>query len=904
MIKVCCSLVFLSPLLLLGQEKAYFQEKIDFSISVSLDTAYKTLDGSITINYTNNSPDTLRYLWFHLWPNAYKNDQTAFSEQLLQSGRTDFYFSNEDKRGYINKLNFTVNNQTAALEDHPKYIDVARLILPQPLTPSETIRIETPFHVQLPYLFSRSGYHGNFFSVAQWYPRPAVYDRRGWHPMPYLEYGGFYNDFGDYSVSITLPAGYTLAATGERFNTTENGDMKTVSFKQKNISDFVWFAGADLKVDSTIMQSVDGHSIKLFSYYQTDHAAAWKNSLEYIREIIGQREKATGAYPYSVFTLAEVPGFTPERVEYPTIASVPPVEDNGMLTDIISDVADHNWFRSVIGGNERDFPWMGRGMNQFYTNQYLKEKQVDSSAKTKNNFFTERKPRDKAKFKFRQAVAEKKDQPVNLPSDDLSADNYLLNIYYKMPVWLEHLKDFMGEKAFLQAMQSYYEEWKFRHPYPEDFKKVIDKYSPRNTDSVFNLLGIKGEPEFPAKKEFKLQSFYDFRETGKYNYIFLSPSAGFNYYDGLMAGGFIHNYTLPEPALHFFAAPMYGLKSKKFTFLGRAGYTKTSYGPIRKVDFAIGAAKFDIREFTDSTGKRNFLDFFKIAPSLRLTFRSKSPLRQTNTYLQWKTYFFRETSLSFSIDTIKDITIITYPKSDRYLNELLFVHENSRILYPFSYTAKAQQSDGFIKLTLDMKEYFNFSNGSGLNARIFGGKIFYTNAEPRYLFRRYQFNMTGPNGEEDYTYSNYFIGRNRFDGIWSQQIMRGDGAFKVRTDLLNNKAGTSDDWIAALNLDTDIPAAFNPLRIIRGMSLKAFADIGTYSGAWKENSQTGKFLFDAGLQVGIGDLINIYVPLLYSKVYRDYYKSTLPEGKRFWNTISFSIDIQNFRMKKFLDLLN
>ena len=159
--------------------------------------------------------------------------------------------------------------------------------------------------------------------------------------------------------------------------------------------------------------------------------------------------------------------------------------------------------------------------------------------------------------------------------------------------------------------------------------------------------------------------------------------------------------------------------------------------------------------------------------------------------------------------------------------------------------------------------------------------------------------MTGPKGDEDYTYTNYFIGRNEFDNFYAQQIMIRDGAFKVRTDFLSSKIGKTDDWLSAVNLTTDIPNAVNPLQVLPiKIPLKAFLDIGTYAEAWKKNAATGRFIYDAGLQVSLfKNMLNIYFPLFYSKVYSNYFKSTITE-KRFWKNVSFSIDIQNFDFKK------
>src|SRR5580658_2709200 len=196
-------------------QSQHWQQKVDYTIDVTLTDSTHTLDGHISIQYKNNSPDTLTYIWIHCWPNAYKNDRTAFSEQLIQNGRTDFYFSDKDHRGYINRLEFRADGRLARMEDHPQYIDIVRVILPTPLAPGAQVTLTTPFHVQLPYEFSRSGYYMGSYQVTQWYPKPAVYDSHGWHPIPYLDQGEFYSEFGDFDVRITVPAGFIVAATGE-----------------------------------------------------------------------------------------------------------------------------------------------------------------------------------------------------------------------------------------------------------------------------------------------------------------------------------------------------------------------------------------------------------------------------------------------------------------------------------------------------------------------------------------------------------------------------------------------------------------------------------------------------------------------------------------------------------------
>jgi hypothetical protein len=195
-------------------QNPYWQQEVNFSISVQLNDQEHTLDGFEKIEYINNSPDTLNFIWMHVWPNAFRTDKTAFSDQLLRNGRTDFYFSEKEERGYINRLEFRIQNTLAKTEDHPQHIDIVKVLLPQPLLPGARIEITTPFHVQLPKNFSRGGHNGKSYQITQWYPKPAVYDRKGWHPMPYLEQGEFYSEFGNYDVRITLSENYVVMSTG------------------------------------------------------------------------------------------------------------------------------------------------------------------------------------------------------------------------------------------------------------------------------------------------------------------------------------------------------------------------------------------------------------------------------------------------------------------------------------------------------------------------------------------------------------------------------------------------------------------------------------------------------------------------------------------------------------------
>ncbi len=192
----------------------YWQQEVNYEIHVKLDDVHHFLRGDISINYTNNSPDTLFYIFFHLWPNAYKSTFTAFSKQYLENDSTSFYYAPDSMRGFIDSLNFEINGLTTTIKYDSINPDIAKVNLLAPLYPGKQIAIYTTFRVKIPHTFSRLGHVGQQYAISQWYPKPAVYDRYGWHAFPYLDQGEFYSEFGSFDVDITLPKNYVVGATG------------------------------------------------------------------------------------------------------------------------------------------------------------------------------------------------------------------------------------------------------------------------------------------------------------------------------------------------------------------------------------------------------------------------------------------------------------------------------------------------------------------------------------------------------------------------------------------------------------------------------------------------------------------------------------------------------------------
>lgn len=953
-------------------QATYWQQETNYIIDVQLDDQEHSLDGFLKLQYINNSPDTLTYIWFHLWPNAFKNDHTAFSEQLLLHRRTDFYFATREERGYINRLDFRISNTTLKTEDHPQYIDVLKVYLPAPLAPGAQTTITTPFHVKLPKNFSRGGHTGRAYQVTQWYPKPAVYDKKGWHPMPYLDQGEFYSEFGSFDVRITVPQDYVVAATGELQNEAEKNWMKgrkqdteekknpasgsqhpvararkpafgskkpvvkrtiaknkapikgkkntaapvqpekgpvtqvapapavptkTLQFKQDRIHDFAWFADKRFVVNYDTIQLASGRTVEAWSFYAPNDSM-WKGSIKMIRDAVHFRSRLIGEYPYNVVSAVETNMSFDGGMEYPTITNIGPLKDSKTLDLVIEHEVGHNWFYGILASNERDHPWMDEGINSYYGNRY---KGWKYPGHRKKNWITAKIPEDEESLALAAIAKEKKDQPVNTPAADFTEENYALVAYAKTAKWMKLMADSIGQERFDSCMQLYYQQWKFRHPAPEDFEQVMRQHAGRNLDGFFTALDQRGAiPDVHYRKTIKPAFLFSMKDYEKVNYVNIQPALGYNMYDKAMVGLILHNISIPSHNFQFIAVPLYALGSKQVNGVGSLSYTWRPDKHFQSIELGVNGARFSTLEGTDSNGVKIFGGYYKLAPSVRFTLKNKSLLNTIEKWIEWKTFIIGERVFNYVMDSNDSMNYPALTKTEtRYLNQLTFQLTDYRKLYPYDVQLQVQQGKGFYRANATGFYYFNYPKGGGMQVRMFAAKFGYlggktnTKVNNTYL---YQPKLTAVRGDEDYTYSNYFIGRSEFEGFGSQQIMMRDGGLKLRTDLFSGLQGRSDNWIASMNFNTTLPNNLLPFKL----PVRLFLDVGTYADAWKKNAETSRFLYVAGLQLTLfKDLLNVYAPLFYSKEFRDNLK-TVPEENTFAKRLSFSFDIHRFNLRKLL----
>ncbi len=503
----------------------YFQQEVNYTIQVRLDDVKHELLGDEIIEYKNNSPQELTFIYMHIWPNAYKDNTTELGKQLLDNGSTKFYYSKEEDRGYIDMLEFKVDTKPVKWEYVKDTIDVCKIYLNEPLKSGGKIYISTPFHVKIPSgEFSRLGHIGQSYQITQWYPKPAVYDRNGWNYMPYLNQGEFYSEFGSYDVQIIVPKNYVLGATGdmvdgdeelnwlnekvketEAIKTYDSKDLsfpessketKTLRFKQKNVHDFAWFCDKRYHVlKGEVTTPHTNKKVTTWVMFTNAEGNLWKDAVKYVNDAVYYYSLWNGDYQYNHCTAVDGTISAGGGMEYPNITVIGSSGNAFQLDVVIAHEVGHNWFYGMLGSNERVHPWMDEGINSFNELRYVRTKYPDRKlvgdfkpALGKmldiNNY-----PRHvQYYYTYIINAAKNIDQPIEYKAYDYTELNYAGVVYSKTAVVFDYLMAYVGESAMDKAMQKYFDEWHFKHPEPNDLRKILEQETGKNLSWFFDDL--------------------------------------------------------------------------------------------------------------------------------------------------------------------------------------------------------------------------------------------------------------------------------------------------------------------------------------------------------------------------------------------------------------------------------
>lgn len=506
-------------------QSSYWQQALRYNIQAELNDAEKSITGFESILYKNNSPDTLNFIWFHLWPNAYKHDSTALMIQIKNDKERSKKTSTAGT-GSIAGLAFKVNDQVVQTEPHPnpQYIDVVKVLLHNPLLPGDSIIVSTPFKVVLPPYFSRSGHAGTEFMACQWYPKPAVYDAAGWHEFPYLDMGEFYSEYADYAVSLTVPSSYVVGATGSLVTKDEldlyksigsknvakrkkpvlythpsNEVKKTLTYKAIQVPDFAWFADKDFVIQYDTVRLPSGKIIDAFTYYHNKKKTIWNNSIDYTKDAVKKYSGWIGEYEYPVVQVVEGPeNNSSGGMEYPMITLITsPDADVEKLDAVITHEVGHNWFMSMLGSNERDHTWMDEGLNTYFQFRYEAEKYRGNSIFGKSIPANIKKlPSDQFLAVIYKAIRQNlpMQYAMDTPADKFPDSNeYGIVSYVKTALWMYVLESLVGPEKTNLAVRNYFAKWKNKHPQPEDMQAAFEEATGQDLDQFFALTKKEGK---------------------------------------------------------------------------------------------------------------------------------------------------------------------------------------------------------------------------------------------------------------------------------------------------------------------------------------------------------------------------------------------------------------------------
>lgn len=510
-------------------QQDYFQQEVNYTIEVTLDDENHTLQGTIEMEYTNNSPDELNEIWLHLWANAFKSRKSAFAKQKVRTGSTSFYFAKESLRGNFSNLDFRVDAKPTAWDYDPENPDIALMKLNEPLKAGQKIIISTPFYLKIPASFSRLGHVGQTYQMTQWFPKPAVYDKDGWHAMPYLDMGEFYSEFGSFDVKITLPENYVVGATGEVQNESEvdfllkkvaettailnkpeelakrdtiplsSPNFKTLHYKAERVHDFAWFADKRFKVQKSEVVLASGKTVDTWTMFTNREADLWKESINYVNRAVKFYSENVGEYPYPQASAVQSALSAGGGMEYPMITVIGLSGDAQSLDGVLTHEVGHNWFYGILAFDERDHAWLDEGINSYYDHRYTEIYYEDSGLDILPKFMLKGTDVDMLDVAYQLQARRNLDQAPETTSDDFVPINYFLGAYEKPAQFFKLLEKYLGTAEFDRIFKGFYEKWKFKHPQPEDFKNYVQAESGKDLNWLF-----EGMIESNKKTDYKI----------------------------------------------------------------------------------------------------------------------------------------------------------------------------------------------------------------------------------------------------------------------------------------------------------------------------------------------------------------------------------------------------------------
>ncbi len=458
----------------------YWQQAVDYKMNVSLDPKTANYSGTQNLIYTNNSPETLNKVFYHLYFNAFQPG-SEMAVQLRNSPDQNTRFAKSldsltiEQQGFLKVSNLTQDGIALKTVFSETILEVT---LNKPIPPGGSSTLKLFFNGHVPDVIRRAGKNsseGVAFSMAQWYPKIAEYDLEGWNIDPYIG-REFHGVWGNFDVKITLDKNYLVAGSGYLQNPDEIGkgysDRKrpktkkgkiTWHFIAPNVHDFTWAADPDYIHDT--YPGPNGVTLHFFYKDNPEIIKNWKKLQPHTAQMMVYFNEKIGPYPYDQYSVVQGGD---GGMEYAMLTLITGGRKYGSLFGVTAHELAHSWFQHVLATNETKHEWMDEGFTSFIstlaTNEILEEKKEFPLEGSYQGYF--------------QLASSGGEMPQSTNANRYYHNYaYERSAYSKGAVFLGQLAYLIGFEKLFDVLRAYYKDWKFKHPLPNDFRRIAERIS-------------------------------------------------------------------------------------------------------------------------------------------------------------------------------------------------------------------------------------------------------------------------------------------------------------------------------------------------------------------------------------------------------------------------------------------
>jgi len=450
------------------------QQAPTYTINAIFDEENMVVRGEQRIHYENTSDVTMKDIYFHLYANAFKNNNSAPFEasEMVRA------YPNGFDKGWIELNSVMEGNKKVSYKVMGEGNTNLRVTPKTPLKPGTSIELNINFELKLPNSIGRMGYGENTVNIANWYPILSVFDKNGWNLDPYYPIGDpFYSEVAQYNVTMIIPEKYELATTGNILKVSTKDNKKTYTINASNVRDFTMNLSKNFVINRG---NVDGTEV--ISY--TIGGLKGENALKYGMESLEIFNRLFGKYPYQQLSVVASDFFI-GGMEYPNLVMISQhlyeIKENFPLEYVIAHEVAHQWWYGIVGNNEVAEPWLDEALTEYSTLMYFEEKYGDRIEKEVYEKMIKAQYED-----FIKSESNKQESILRSLKEFDSSLEYSSIVYSKGAMFIKELRDQMGDDDFIKALREYFETYKFKNATTEDFYNIVQKNTDKDIKDEFS----------------------------------------------------------------------------------------------------------------------------------------------------------------------------------------------------------------------------------------------------------------------------------------------------------------------------------------------------------------------------------------------------------------------------------